>query len=276
MQKKVKKDKYSLTKNRYFGIIFFGLVLISIIYIAHHEMNLYKPIETSRKEIVSPDATTTKEEITTETDEIKKLRMSLNKGDKYTFKIYQSMYASDKITIDNFDEETILYLTYKAIEQETDLSLYTRYITCEEAQEVNLYGSIRQCGGGDINSTYYTRNTYITKELLKSKAKELYNVNITNFTNFYTTENNICYYIKEDYICISHQTTITSNHPEVTFLKAIKENQTIKIYENYKYIENGIYYKYFNNTDIGEQEYVSTYTKINGKYYWTSTEPVTE
>jgi len=277
MPKKNKKDKYTLTKNRYLGIIFFGLVLISIIYIAHHEIKLYTPLETTRKEIVSSDITTTKsEEITTETEEIKTLRQALNKGNKQTFKIYQSMYTNEKITIDNFNEETILYLTYKAIEQETDLSLYTHYLTCEEALKVNLYDSIRQCGGGDISSTYYTSNSYITKELLKTKSRELYNVNIINYTNFYTSEDNVCYYLDDEYLCISHQTTITTDHPEVTFIKAIKENQTIKIYENYKYIENGIYYKYFNRNEIGEQEYVSTFTKVNGKYYWTSTEPVNE
>ena len=42
--------------------------------------------------------------------------------------------------------------------------------------------------------------------------------------------------------------------------------------EKYKYIEDGIYYKGFNSNEVGEEYYISTFNKVNGKYYWSHTE----
>ena len=271
--KKAKKKfdfKYDISRNNYVGLLFFACVLASLLYIMKTQTPVFKEIEPSQKEILSTETEIT--EITKPTNEIKKLINYLNTGDINTFKIYQSNYIYDeKVTNNNMNNETMLYIAYKYIEKTTDFSKYQTIITCNQAESVNLESNIYQCGGNKVPNSYYMVNTYITKEKLKKAAQEIFNKNITNYTNFYTTEDNLCYFINDEYLCISHKTN-TSQQTEKEFIKAYKYTNKITIVEKYKYIENGIYYKGFNSNEIGEEYYISTFDKVNGKYYWSSTE----
>lgn len=270
-----KETKYLIKSNNYVGLLFFALVLASLLYIVKHEAPTFKEIGSQPKAIITNEKEPTI--IEEETKEIIELRKYLSLGDINTFKIYQSMYNDqDIVKIDNINDETKLYIAYKYIEKNIDFTNYLKYITCEEAEKTSLAENIFQCGGTKYNSSYYTVNSYITKELLKKTVQNLFNVNLRNFTNFYTSEDNLCYFIDNEYICVSHTTTPPTKYPESTFIKAIKYDNKIEIIENYKYIDNGIYYKGFNSKEVGEQEYISTFEKINGSYYWTSTESYLE
>lgn len=270
-----KESKYSIKSNNYVGLLFFALVLASILYIMKHETTTFKEIDSQPKAIISNEKEPTI--IEEETKEIAELRKYLNPGDINTFKIYQSMYNENGIvTIDNINDETKLYIAYKYIEKNTDFTNYLKYITCEEAEKTSLAEHIYQCGGNKYNTSYYTVNSYITKDLLKKTVQYLFNINLNNFTNFYTSEDNLCYFIDNEYICVSHVTSVPSKYPEVKFVKAIKYDNKIEIIENYKYIDNGIYYKGFNSKEVGELKYISTFEKINGSYYWASTESYLE
>lgn len=272
MKEKKKIDfKYELTRNNYVGLLFFALVLASTLYIIRNQTETFQELDPTQKEI-SVEENYLKE-IKKETQEISDLRKYLNKGDNDTFKIYQSNYIYDeKTTTDNINQETMLYIAYKYIENTTDFSKYQKIITCDEASKVNLGQNIYQCGGTKYPNSYYTVNTYITKDLLKQTVKKIFNKNINNYTNFYTTEDNLCYYIQDEYLCVSHQTNPSTTSAEKTFVKAYKYKNKITIVEKYKFIEEGIYYKGFNSKEIGEEYYISTFNKINGKYYWESTE----
>lgn len=271
MEKMEKEKKYNIAKNNYVGLLFFALVLASLLYIIKHETPTFKEIDSTPKAIISNEKDPFI--IEEENDQIKELRNYLNDGDANTFKIYQSMYINnDKVTIDYLNEETLLYMAYKYIEKTTDFSNNLKYITCEEAEKVHLQDNIFQCGGTKVNASYYTINTYITKDLLKKTVEKLFNRNINNFTNFYTSEDNLCYFIENEYICVSHKTNDSNKITEKQFKIAKKYDNKIEIIETYKYIDNGIYYKGFNKDEIGENTYISTFEKINGSYYWISTE----
>ena len=269
--KKSDKLKYIIKQNNYVGLLFFALVLGSVLYILKYDNTpKYEEKPITEKKVIAPSDN--KKEITSEDSDIKLLRSYLNKGDLYTFKIYQSMYNyNDEVTINNLDTETMLYIAYKYIINNNDLSNYTKYLTCEDAILVGLDKNIIQCGGTKYNATYYRINTYITKELLKKTVQEIFNTNIKDFTNFYTSEDNICYYINEEYKCISHDIESTNNIPTTTFVKAIKYKNKIEIIENYYLTKDNIYYKGFDTNEVGKQNYISTFKKINGKYYWVST-----
>ena len=269
--KKSEKIKYIIKQNNYVGLLFFAIVLASLLYIFKYDDShkyIEKPV--NEKKIVAPD--TTIKEITTEDNDIKLLRSYLNKGDLYTFKIYQSMYNyNEEITPDSMDTETMLYIAYKYIINNNDLNNYTKYLTCEDAREVGLENNIIQCGGTKYNATHYRINTFITKELLRTTILDIFNKNIKDFTNFYTSEDNICYYINNNYKCISHDTEPQKNTPTTTFIKAIKYKNKIEIIENYYLTKDNIYYKGFDTDEVGKQNYISTFKKVNGKYYWSST-----
>lgn len=265
-----KNIKYLVKSNNYVGLLFFALVLASLLYIIKHETKTLDHLEPTIKEIQSVE---TPKEITKPTDEIINLQNYLTTGDTNTFKIYQSFYIyNDKVSIENLNQETLLYLGYKYIENTTDFTNYTKYITCDQAISVGLNNLITQCGGTKVNTTYYTVNSYITKEQLRLTIQKLFNQNLINYTNFYTSEDNLCYYINNEYLCIAHQTTQKNNYSEKEFVKAYKYNTKIEIIEKYKFIKDGIYYKGFNSNEVGEGYYKSTFEKVNGSYYWTTTE----
>ncbi len=274
--KKSEKLKYIIKQNNYVGLLFFALVLASLIYIFKYDDShkyVEKPI--NEKKIVAPD--TNKKEISTEDNDIKLLRSYLNKGDLYTFKIYQSMYNyNEEITTENLDAETMLYIAYKYIVNNNDLTNYTKYLTCEDARTVGLDKNIIQCGGTRYNATHYRINTYITKEILRKTVLEIFNKNIKEYTNFYTSEDNICYFINNDYKCISHDIETQKNIPTTTFIKAYKYKNKIEIIENYYLTKDNIFYKGFDTEEVGKQDYISTFEKVNGKYYWVSTKVLEE
>lgn len=271
-KKKTKKFdlKYEITRNNYVGLLFFALVLASLLYIMKNQTEVFQEIEPTVKEILSTEAKIT--ELKTETKEIKELRKYLNTGDINTFKIYQSNYIyNEEVTTEDLNDETMLYIAYKYIEKTKDFSKYQKIITCTEASTVNLEQNIYQCGGNKYPNSYYTVNTYISKDLLKKTVQKIFNKNITKFTNFYTSEDNLCYYINNEYICVSHKTASSSTKGEASFIKTYKYTNKITIIEKYKFINEGIYYKGFNSDKIGEEYYISTFNKVNGKYYWEST-----
>ena len=269
---KEKKDiKYLVKSNNYIGLLFFALVLASLLYILKKEETTFQNIEPTMNEITNLQEQP--KEITEPTKEISDLQNYLNTGDPNTFNIYQSHYIlNEKITKDNLNNETLLYMAYKYIEKTTDFTNYINYLGCDEAQIIGLDNQITQCGGTKINATTYTINRYITKELLNKTIKKIFNINLTQYTNFYTSEDNLCYYLKDEFLCVSHQTNKITNYGEKKFQKAYKYNNKIEIIEKYHFINNGIYYKGFNSQEIGEGYYKSTFNKINGSYYWESTE----
>lgn len=273
---KQKSDiKYTIKSNNYVGLLFFALVFASLLYIMKHETETFKEIEPPSHQIIAP--TQDKKEIVELNEEIESLLNHLNKGDSNTFKVYQSFYIYDeKITKEHLNNETMLYIAYKSIEATTDFTNYTRYITCAEATLVNIDTQIIQCGGSKTPITNYTINTYITKDLLQSKIKEIFNININSFTNFYTNENNLCYFINNEYLCIQTPKTNSNNTTEKQFIKAYQSNNKLEVYEKYKYIKEGIYYKGFNSNEVGEGLYKTTFVKVNGQYYWESTEHIHE
>lgn len=267
-----KKDiKYLIKSNNYVGLLFFALVLASLLYIIKTQTTEFKEIEPTTKQIITPKET--KKEITEPTEEIINLQNYLNTGDINTFNIYQSFYIyNETITNENITPETFLYIAYKYIENTTDFTNHTHYITCEEATLININDQLMHCGGTKISSTNYIVNTYITKNLLNRTIQKIFNKNINSYTNFYTSENNLCYFINNEYLCVSQKTTPSTRYSEKEFVKAYKYKDKIEIIEKYKYIDNGIYYKGFNSTEVGEGYYKSTFNKINGSYYWTKTE----
>lgn len=275
MKNEQKNTKYLLTRNNYVGLLFFALVLASALYIIKHETETFKEIEPSTKAITTTEKAPT--EITEENDQIKELASYLNLGDRNTFKIYQSMYNVDnEVTIDSFNEETMLYVAYKYLEKTTDFSSDLKYITCEEAEKVNLTPNIIQCGGSKYNISYYTVNHQITKELLKETVMKIFNRTIQNFTNFYTSEDNLCYFIENEYLCISHKTNTKTPYAAKEFVKAIKYDNKIEIIEKYRFVNKEIYYQGFNSDKVGEGTYISTFTKTNGTYHWESTKLYSE
>lgn len=269
---KTKKNlKYLVKSNNYVGLLFFALVLASLLYIIKNQTETFKEIEPTTNQLKINEKAPV--EINEITSEIQELQNYLNLGDTNTFKLYQSSYIeNEKVLSENISEETMLYIAYKYLEKTTDFTNYTKYITCEEAALTNLDSNIIQCGGTKNTLTYYTINTYITKELLQSTIQKIFNKRIINYTNFYTSEDNLCYYINDEYLCISHKVEDPTKYSKKDFLKAYKYDNKIEIIESYRYIDNGIYYKGFFSKTIGEGYYKSTFIKINGSYYWESTE----
>lgn len=263
--------KYKVSQNNYVGLLFFALVLAASLYIIKHETKDFRELEPSQNAILTNEKVP--EEILVETEQIANLRKYLNLGDAKTFKVYQSMYVwEDDVSVDDMNVETLLYLAYKYIMKTTDVSRGLSYITCDEAGLIELDDDIIQCGGSRVNASYFTVNHLITKESLKNTVRKLYNINIDDFRNFYTSLDNLCYYVNDEYLCVSktNNTSVSSANSE--FIKAVKYDNKITIIEKYRYIVDGIYYKGFISDEIGEGLYISTFEKINGSYYWVRTE----
>lgn len=268
----MEKDlKYKIKQNNYIGLLFFALVLASTLYIIKHETESFKELEPPSNNIILNEKNPTI--LLEENEQIKELRNYLNLGDSKTFKVYQSMYINnDVVSVDDLNTENLLYLAYKYIAKTTDFSNYLNYITCDDARSIGIENEIIQCGGSKVNTSYYMVNSYINKELLKNTIRKLYNINIQSFTNFYTTSDNLCYFVNDDYICVNKTgNTINGDTVKTEFVKAIKSDKEIQIIEKYKNIKEGIYYKGFNSSEIGEEFYISTFNKINGEYYWSET-----
>ena len=261
--------KYEIATNNYVGLLFFACVFASVLYIMKSQTPIFKEIEPTQKEILSTEVEIT--EINKITDEIKILTDYLNPGDINTFKIYQSNYVLEKVRNEDLNDENMLYIAYKYIEKNTDFSKYQSIITCSQAEKINLQGNIYQCGGNKYTNSYYMVNNYITKELLRKTVQQIFNRNISKFTNFYTSEDNLCYFINDEYLCVSHKIKKTNNY-KIDFIKAYKYTNRITIMEKYKYTDQGTYYKGFNSSEVGEEYYISTFLKVNGKYYWSSTD----
>ena len=104
---------------------------------------------------------------------------------------------------------------------------------CGIAGWVNLQNNIYQCGGTKYPNSYYTVNTYITKDLIKKTVQAIFNKSINDYTNFYTNEDNLCYFINNEYLCISHKIN-TNNNIDKQFVKAYKYTNKITIIEKYK------------------------------------------
>lgn len=269
INKRINNKKYNLQKNNYFGIIFLLIILvISVtIYVKNKEKQdlgldpIYNSISAPNKEITKPN------------DQINELLKITHGGDLFTFKIYQSLYSNEPIDITKLSNETILYLTYKYIENNYDLSIYNKYITCDIASTVGIDKNIYQCGGNKYSLSTFQINTFITKELIKDTAKEIFNINLKEFTNFYTNEDNLCYYENNEFYCISKkiQTNTLSYNKE--FVKALIYDNKIEIIENYYFIKNNTKYKYFNSKEEGSSLFISTFVKTNGHYHWQETKP---
>ncbi len=262
--------KYKIKSNNYFSLIFFAMVLASLLYIIKYETNHYIELEPPKKDIM--DITPKKTEITTPTEEILNLTRYLNTGDVNLFKTYQSSYIyNDSVSNDDYTTESMLHIAYKYLEKTNDFTKHTRYITCEEAKLVGLENNILQCGGQKQQLSYYTLNTFVTKDVLKRTVQKIFNKNIKEFKNFYTTEDNLCYFINNEYLCISHKTNPTNKYTEKEFIKAYKTTNKIEIIEKYRFVNDGIYYKGFNSDEVGEEYYISTFVRVNGNFYLEET-----
>ena len=154
--------KYDISRNNYVGLLFFALVLASLLYIIKNQTETFKEIKPTQKEILSTEVEIT--EINKINKDITDLINYLNPGDMNTFKIYQSSYIyEEKTNSKDLNEETMLYYAYKYLESANDFSKHMRLITCNEAEKVNLNNNIYQCGGNKKQIYYYNVYTLINK-----------------------------------------------------------------------------------------------------------------
>jgi hypothetical protein len=250
----MKKSLYNIAKNNYVAVLFFSIVIFSLAYVINYEYKELdnKDLDTSRY-IEEP----TSIELEEDDPLVKELLSYLNTGDNETYVEYQTMYNKNKITNKNFKDEDMLYIAYKYLERNNDFSSYLTEISSDEG----LY------------DTYYI-NTYVTKDLLRETVKKIFNVNLYNFVSFYTNYDDICEYENEEYTCIVKHNP--SNNSEVQFVKAIKDDQEVIIYQKYKYNKYDNSYKTFNGNEIGEGYYKIVFRLINDNYYFESSELIPE
>ena len=265
-----KNKKNNFIKNNYNVIIGFILVIVIVLMVfTDKEETEFEPLDPIFNNISIPENGT----IFEETDLIKDLRNIPNGGDINTFKTYQSMYTGETINISSLNTENILYLTYKYIENTYDLSKYNKYITCNIAKKVDLDKNIYQCGGNKYNITTYQYNTLINKKLIKETAESIFNINIKEFTNFYTNEDNLCYFTNNDFICVTKKLQNKEPVFHKDFVSAEISENKIKIIEEYYYIKDNKKHKYFKGIEEGSSLFISTYEKTNGNFHWVETKP---
>ena len=250
----MKKSLYNIAKNNYVAIFFFAIVIFSLAYIINYE---YKAFDGNDLESAKYIEEPTYEELEEDNPLVQELIKYLNPGDNETYIVYQSMYNKNKITSKNFNDEDMLYVAYKYLERNTDFTPYLKEISSDD---------------GDFD-TYYI-NSYITKDLLKETVKKIFNVNIYNFKSFYTNYDDICEYKDEEYTCIAKYNP--SNNSDVTFVKAMKNDQELVIYQKYKYNKYDTFYKTFNGEEVGEGYYKIVFRLVNDSYYFDSSEIITE
>jgi hypothetical protein len=269
-RKRRKNKKNNFIKNNYNVIIGFILVIIIVLMVfTDKEEAEFETLDPIFNNIAAPDNGI----IFEETDLISNLRKIPNGGDINTFKIYQSMYTNETINMSSLNTENILYITYKYIENIYDLSKYNKYITCDIASKVNLDKNIYQCGGNKHSITTYQYNTLLNKKLIKDTAEKIFNINIKDFTNFYTNEDNLCYFVEDDFICVTKRIKNTKDSFNKDFVSATIKDNKIEIIEEYYYINNDIKHKYFKSTEEGSSLFISTFEKTNGYYHWIETKP---
>lgn len=271
MDKKDKNWKYIIKSNNYVGLLFFALVFASCLYILKSEDTMFKELEPKVKEIEEVEVPIIKDSID---EEITKYLRYLNKGSEDTYKIYQSTYIKDGIKVENIDIESLLYMSYKYLKEDNEYNK-TRNLTCEEAKLINIDQNIVECGGNTNNLASYQVSYSINRQLLKKTIRDLYNININDFIEFYTYKDNKCYLVDNEYLCVtfSNNSLIEDNinHGETEFIKAYYYDDHIEIIEKYKYINNGINYVDINSLIEGEETYVSVFNKINSNYYYSET-----
>lgn len=266
------KKKYEIKPNNYLGTFFVSLVIIASTYILVNVMDnpgIKSELKENNKYINT-------NEITNESDLIIELQKYLNPGNTNTNKIYQSMYISnDEVTSDKIDEESMLYIAYKYIENNSSIKENNTYLTCET--QTNLGLNIINCEDPNATQKEYVINNSVSKEQLTDTVLKIFNRSITNYTNFYIDTNSICYYINEEYNCISQ---INNNKQEaktkIYFERAYSNEDTIEIIQTYKYINNNTNYNGFLSDEVGESKYISKFQKINGDYRWISTKKYIE
>lgn len=268
--KRKNNKKYNIKPNNYKIVIALIITLvIGLMIFSEKESDKKIPIEAIFNSIDTPSLGTTFEE----TELLSLLRKIPNGGDTNTFKTYQSMYTNETINISSLNTENILYITYKYIENTYDLSKYNKYITCNIAKKVNLDKNIYQCGGNKYNITTYQYNTLIDKKLLKDTAEDIFNINLKEFTNFYTNEDNLCYFTNNDFICVTKKIKNTDPVFNKDFVSANIKDNKIEIIEEYYYIKDNKKHKYFKGIEEGSSLFISTYEKINGNFHWVETKP---
>lgn len=260
--------KFETKANNYGLVIFLFIILIITVVVYTNNKEEVAEFEPLYNEIDSNVLT----EIDEETNEIKKLRQYTNGGDINTFKIYQSMYTDETVKLKSLNTEEILHISYKYIEKTQDLAKHNKFVTCDIANKVGIAQNIYQCGGNKYNISNFQYNTYITKDLLRKTAVELFNININEFTNFYTNEDNLCYFIDNEFICITKKVQ-TKKEYQTEFIRAYTYENKIEIIEEYYFIKNNKKHKYFNAKKEGSGLFISTYEKTNGKYHWVETKP---
>ena len=270
IKKRRKNKKINFIKNNYNVIIGFILIIVIVLMVfTDKEETEFETLDPIFNNISIPENGTTFEE----TELLKQLRQIPHGGDTNTFKVYQSMYTNEKINISSLNTENILYITYKYIENTYDLSKYNKYITCNIAKKVNLDKNIYQCGGNKYNITTYQYNTLIDKKLIKDTAEDIFNINLKEFTNFYTNEDNLCYFTDNDFICVTKKLRNTQPVFQKDFVSAEISENKIQIIEEYYYIKDNKKHKYFKGIEEGSSLFISTFEKINGNFHWVETKP---
>ncbi len=267
MKKEKEQEKFAVKKNNYIGLLFFALVLASTLYIIKHETDAF--LDLKEKSIIEEET----KNINPNQELIDDLRLYLNQGDINTNEIYQSMYIYNETTTANdFNDASALYTAYKYINQTSDIISKIRDLTCEEAESLNI-NNIQECNPlGTESLSSYKVNSYITKNMLKSTIRKIFNRNITEFPDFYINSEDKCYSLEDIYLCVIHQEKDPEAYTETSYITSTEDKNTITITESYKYINTGITYKGFNSNEVGEGKYKSTFKKQNGSYYWVSTE----
>lgn len=267
MSNKDKDLKYLVKSNNYVGLLFFALVFASILYIFRYEGSGFKELAPIHKEVEIGDIPLVFDE---KNDEIDNYIMYLNVGNDNTYRSYQSNYVLESISVDDIDSESLLYMAFRYL---INNSLYnnTRNITCEEAKIVNLDGFIKECGGFNNSLNDYKVYYSIDKKLITNTIKDLYNINFNEYSDFYINDKNKCYFVDDEYFCVDSFNEVNSNHGETSFIKTLYYEDKIEIIEKYKYIKDGISYKGFNSEVEGEEYYISTFVKVNDKFYYSNT-----
>lgn len=267
MSNKDKDLKYLVKSNNYVGLLFFALVFASVLYILkndgtgfNEQVPIHKDIEISNIPLI----------IEEKNEEIDNYIKYLNTGNDNTYMSYQSNYVLDGVNIDDVDSESLLYMAFRYLVNNTMYN-NTRNITCEEAKIVNLNGFIKECGGFNNSLNDYKVYYSIDKKLITNTIKDLYNINFNEYRDFYINDKNKCYFVDNEYLCVDTLSEMNGNRGETSFGKALYYEDKIEIVEKYKYIKDGISYKGFNSDVEGEEYYISTFVKINDKFYYSNT-----
>ena len=266
--KKENEEKYIIKRNNYIGLLFFALVLAASLYIIKHETSAFLDIGPKRENPKQIEETT--RNIESNSDLIMDLEKYLNPGNINTRDIYQSMYIyNDIVKNEDFDDASALYTAYIYLNKTNTYE--KRSLTCEEAARINLT-NLKECNprGTDTIENYKVQAS-IPKELMKSTVIKIFNRNLDTYPDFYINSKDKCYSLDESYLCLNGLDFGNTN-TEILLITGNETNNTVEIIQIYKYNVSGIAYKGFNSKEVGEAKYKSIFKKVNGSYYWVSTE----